>query len=89
MGPIGLPELAIFLVIVLVIFGPKRLPQLGRSLGGGMREFKNSITSKADEDAAEDAAEAKPLVAAAPVEQPATTVDTDVVDVPDSASDAS
>ena len=39
-------RLIIVLVIVLVIFGPKRLPQLGRSLGGGMREFKDSVTGK-------------------------------------------
>jgi len=41
---VGLPEIIIVLVIVLVIFGPKRLPDLGRSLGGGMREFKDSVT---------------------------------------------
>ena len=44
MSSIGLPEIAIVLVIVLVIFGPKRLPDLGRSLGRGMREFKDSVT---------------------------------------------
>ena len=43
---IGLPEIAIVLIIVLVIFGPKRLPDLGRSLGRGMREFKDSVTGK-------------------------------------------
>jgi sec-independent protein translocase protein TatA len=43
---IGIPELAIVLLIVLLIFGPKRLPGLGRSLGSGMREFKDSITGK-------------------------------------------
>jgi sec-independent protein translocase protein TatA len=43
---IGPPELLIVLVIILVIFGPKRLPGLGRSLGSGMREFKDSITGK-------------------------------------------
>jgi sec-independent protein translocase protein TatA len=43
---IGLPEVAIVLIIVLVIFGPKRLPDLGRSLGRGMREFKDSVTGK-------------------------------------------
>jgi sec-independent protein translocase protein TatA len=48
--PIGVPELLIVLVIVLVILGPKRLPALGRQLGSGMREFKDSITRKADED---------------------------------------
>ena len=42
-GPL---EIVIILVIVLVIFGPKRLPDLGRSLGRGMREFKDSVTGK-------------------------------------------
>ncbi len=51
MPNIGPMELIIVLVIVLVIFGPKRLPSLGRQLGSGMREFKDSITGKArDED---------------------------------------
>ena len=49
-GWIGPWEIAILLVIVLLVFGPKRLPEMGRSLGKGMREFKNSITGK-DEDA--------------------------------------
>jgi sec-independent protein translocase protein TatA len=51
MSGIGLPEIAIVLVIVLLIFGPKRLPSLGKSLGHGMREFKDAVTgkSKADE----------------------------------------
>lgn len=54
MPDVGPLELAIILVIVLVIFGPKRLPGLGRSLGSGMREFRDSITgkTKADEDEA-------------------------------------
>jgi sec-independent protein translocase protein TatA len=51
MGPIGPLELIIVLVIVLVIFGPKRLPQLGKQLGTGMREFKESVTGEnKDED---------------------------------------
>ena len=37
-------------MIVLLIFGPKRLPDLGRSLGRGMREFKDSVTGKDDDD---------------------------------------
>ena len=41
---IGPTELIVVLVIALLVFGPKRLPDLGRSLGGGMREFKNSVT---------------------------------------------
>jgi sec-independent protein translocase protein TatA len=48
--PFGWPELLIVLVIVLLVFGPKRLPALGRQLGGGMREFKDSITGGKDQD---------------------------------------
>lgn len=51
MGSIGLPELLIVLFVVLLILGPKRLPGLGRSLGGGLREFKDSIRSKDKETA--------------------------------------
>ena len=52
---IGPTELIIVLVIVLVIFGPKRLPGLGRSLGSGMREFRDSVTGKSsDRDLDED-----------------------------------
>ena len=48
---IGLPEVIIVLVIALLFFGPKRLPDLGRSLGSGLREFKDSITGNhKDED---------------------------------------
>lgn len=41
---IGPLEIILVIVVLLVIFGPKRLPQLGKSLGTGMREFKDSIT---------------------------------------------
>jgi sec-independent protein translocase protein TatA len=51
---IGPPELLIVLVIILVIFGPKRLPGLGRSLGSGMREFRDSITGKGSKDDKDD-----------------------------------
>ena len=44
-GFIGMPELLLLGLVVLVIFGPKRLPEMGRSLGKGMREFKDSISS--------------------------------------------
>lgn len=84
MPNIGPLELIVVLVIVLLIFGPKRLPSLGKQLGGGMREFKDSITGK-DDDEKTDAtgrpaitkAEADETVAA-PVEQhaaPATPAD--------------
>jgi sec-independent protein translocase protein TatA len=56
---IGPLELIIVLVIVLVIFGPKRLPGLGRSLGTGMREFKDSISGK-DSDAESEGQPAEP-----------------------------
>jgi sec-independent protein translocase protein TatA len=52
---IGPTELIIVLAIVLVIFGPKRLPTLGRQLGAGMREFKDSITHRgSDRDLDDD-----------------------------------
>jgi sec-independent protein translocase protein TatA len=50
MPNIGPLEIAIVLVIVLIIFGPKRLPGLGKQLGTGMREFKESITGKDKDD---------------------------------------
>ena len=43
MPSIGPMELTVLLVIALFIFGPKKLPELGRSVGGGLREFKHSI----------------------------------------------
>jgi sec-independent protein translocase protein TatA len=58
MPSIGPLELAIVLVIVLLIFGPKRLPGLGKQLGGGMREFKDSLTGKGGRDDDDDADEA-------------------------------
>jgi sec-independent protein translocase protein TatA len=51
---IGPMELIIVLVIVLLIFGPKRLPGLGKQLGTGMREFKDSISGKGGKDDDED-----------------------------------
>ena len=47
---IGPLEILVILVVALVVFGPKRLPEMGRSLGRGMREFKESITGKDDDD---------------------------------------
>jgi len=70
MPNIGPTELIIVLVIVLLIFGPKRLPGLGKQLGTGMREFKDSITGK-DKDAAKAEDETPALPAAPPAEEKA------------------
>ena len=65
---IGTVEIVIILIFALIIFGPKRLPELGRSMGRGIREFKNSVTSdKHDDDEVREleysgaAAEDRPL----------------------------
>jgi sec-independent protein translocase protein TatA len=42
MGPIGMPEMLVILVIALVVFGPRKLPELGRSLGRSLNEFKRA-----------------------------------------------
>ena len=47
---IGPLEIGIVLLIVLVIFGPKRLPELGKSLGSGMKSFKDSVSGDDDDD---------------------------------------
>jgi sec-independent protein translocase protein TatA len=47
---VGPLELGVVLIIALVIFGPKRLPDLGRSMGQGMREFKKSLSAAPDEE---------------------------------------
>jgi len=71
---IGPLEIVIVVVVLLVIFGPKRLPSLGKSLGTGMREFKDSITGD-DKRRAQDDAPAQPALTqaqadAAPAAQP-------------------
>jgi sec-independent protein translocase protein TatA len=53
MGPIGFPELAIILVVALIVFGPRKLPELGRSLGKSLAEFKrasNELKNTLDEE---------------------------------------
>ena len=49
-GPFGLPELLIVLVVILLIFGAKRLPEIGSSLGRGIRTFKTAITGEDEKD---------------------------------------
>jgi TatA/E family protein of Tat protein translocase len=79
MGPIGMPEMIIILVIALIIFGPRKLPELGRSLGKSIGEFKkasNELRSTLDdeirseelrEERAKREAEQKSAIAAAEV----------------------
>ena len=72
MPNIGPLEIIIVLIIVLIIFGPKRLPDLGRSLGRGMREFKDSVTGKDKDDDDEERPE---LTKAEAGEQPGSEAD--------------
>ena len=64
---IGIWEILILLLVVLLVFGPKRLPEMGRSLGKGMREFKDSISGKDEVD--EPVARTLPPVDEHPVTQ--------------------
>jgi sec-independent protein translocase protein TatA len=50
MPNVGPLELIIVAIIALIVFGPKRLPELGRSMGRGIREFRTSVTGDKDDD---------------------------------------
>ena len=67
-------HIILLLLIALLLFGAKRLPEIGRSLGSGMREFKDSVTGKDDDKQLEEqnAEQAAPVAPAKPV---ATTAD--------------
>lgn len=54
MPNVGPLEIGIVLIIALIVFGPKRLPELGNSLGKGIREFKGSISGGSGEEEAEE-----------------------------------
>jgi sec-independent protein translocase protein TatA len=58
---IGPMELIIVLVIALIVIGPKRLPEVGKSLGRGMREFKDSLSGDSRDDHDDEADIAPPL----------------------------
>lgn len=49
-GFIGFPEILLLGLLALILFGPKRLPEMGRGLGKGMREFKESVTGDKKDD---------------------------------------
>ena len=53
LGPLGIPELVIILLIIMLIFGARRLPEIGSSLGRGIRTFKSAITGE-DEKAGDE-----------------------------------
>jgi sec-independent protein translocase protein TatA len=50
MPNLGAPELIVILVIALIVLGPKKLPEVGRSVGMGMREFKDSLAGEDEND---------------------------------------
>jgi sec-independent protein translocase protein TatA len=87
MPNVGPLEIAVVLIIVLIIFGPKRLPELGQSMGRGIREFKSSLSGDKDKDSPEEkrpelqASEAKPTEPAAggAAEKPAEPVEGEIV----------
>jgi sec-independent protein translocase protein TatA len=62
-GFIGVPELIVLAIVLLLIFGPKRLPEIGKSMGKGMREFKESVSGMTGDS---EPAAAKPELPAAP-----------------------
>jgi sec-independent protein translocase protein TatA len=77
MPNISLPEILVVLVIALIVFGPKRLPELGQSLGKGIREFRGAMSgdNKDDEPEPRELARSKAAAEAQPVE----TVEGEVV----------
>jgi sec-independent protein translocase protein TatA len=68
MPNIGLPEILVVLVIALIVFGPKRLPELGRSLGKGIREFRGSMSGDHEDEEDRDMRELHQAKAAAEAE---------------------
>jgi sec-independent protein translocase protein TatA len=67
-------HLAFIVVILLLVFGAKRLPEIGRSLGSGMREFKDSVSGEAKQPTITQAAPHPQEPVQAPVAQPAPPV---------------
>jgi sec-independent protein translocase protein TatA len=58
-GRIGLPELLFIFLLIILLFGSKRLPELGKAIGQGLREFKKAISSAAEEEEKEEKKEEK------------------------------
>ena len=70
LGNIGPLEIIVVLIIALVIFGPKRLPELGRSMGKGIREFRGSISGKGDDDEEEESSKPAAIEGAQDADEP-------------------
>lgn len=51
-GPLGIPELAIIVVVILLIFGARRLPEIGTSMGKGIRTFKTALMGEDEKEQA-------------------------------------
>lgn len=66
-------HIAFLLVLLLLVFGAKRLPEMGRSLGSGMRSFKDEITGETTQSTLVAQQEAVPVTVAAPVVAPSTS----------------
>lgn len=71
MPNVGPLELAIVLIIALIVFGPKRLPELGRSLGKGIREFRGSLSGEHDDEPRGEVEAPKPRDEVEPPRPPA------------------
>src|SRR5512139_1444843 len=84
-GSIGMPELIIILVIALIIFGPRKLPELGKSLGKSLNEFKkasNDLQASLEQEIRlEEQKEARAKAAAEPVKAAATPDPEPTIDV--------
>jgi sec-independent protein translocase protein TatA len=70
MPEVGITGLIVLLIVALLVFGPKRLPEIGRSLGRGMREFKDSISGDKDHDEEAHRAELTASAPPPPVDEP-------------------
>ena len=89
MGPLGVPELVIILVVALIFFGPRKLPELGRSLGKSLNEFKrasNELRSTLDEEIRLEERKSAPAAAGTSADPAVAASSTDPADLPSPAA---